>query len=125
MNELKDKRVLVVDDEEMLREVLTDALQMMGADVLAAPNGTVALALIRQSRPQLVITDIRMPDGDGLFLLAAIMSDPLPRPQVIVCTAFGDIDESEALARGAYALFMKPFEWRSFRKALVDAVTNP
>lgn len=122
MNELQGKKVLVVDDEEMLREVLIDALEMMGAQVLDAANGTAALALVREHAPQLVITDLRMPNGDGLSLLSAIRSEPEPHPRVILCSAFSDITNENARALGAFALFTKPFEWKSFRQAILDAL---
>lgn len=120
MKPLANKRVLVVDDEEMLREVLCDALALLGAVTFEAPNGTAALQLVRDHKPDLVITDLRMAGGDGRALLGAIRQDPPPHPRIVICTAFSDVDSGDAEKFGAAAVFIKPFDWRKFRQAIIE-----
>jgi CheY-like chemotaxis protein len=104
--------VLVVDDEPGLREVMAIELEMNGYNVLTAPNGRAAFDLLGTSRVNTVISDVRMPDGDGLELLDRIQK--LTREtgrdvQVILMTGFSGITREEARARGADEMLLKPF----------------
>ena len=62
-------RVLVVDDEPNLPELLTSALRLEGMDVAAAPDGTSALRMVRQSIPDIVVLDVMLPDMEGFTVL--------------------------------------------------------
>lgn len=102
------ERILIVDDDENLRWVLQTQLEDAGFAVDAAPDAAAALELIESLKPQLVITDLRMPGLSGLDLLQRLReSDPeLP---VIVLTAFGTIQSAvEAMASGAANYLTKP-----------------
>lgn len=104
-------RVLVVDDEPALREVLTIALRRGGLDVTTAPGRKQALALIEQvSHPfPLVLTDLVMPDGSGMDVLAAAKKRS-STTEVIVMTAHQTIEAAiEATRGGAYDFVTKPF----------------
>ena len=106
-NTSKSKTILVVDDEEMTRDVLAQALRLMGYNPITAEDGLEAINMI--SKPDLVITDIHMPNMNGLELLQAAKTyDPdLP---VILITGF-DADEARTSADDfeASALITKPF----------------
>jgi two-component system response regulator HydG len=101
--------VLVVDDDAAVRFTLVEALRDAGYAVSQAADGVEALARL-EDRPDVVLTDLRMPRLDGLGLLAAIQERPDP-PRVILLTAHGD--EATAVAAmkaGAWDYFRKPFE---------------
>jgi signal transduction histidine kinase len=83
--------ILLVDDEEDIREVLAIALADMGYTVLTAANGRRALELFREKNPMIVLTDIKMPGMDGIELLKAIKAEN-PYTQVIMITGHGDTD---------------------------------
>src|SRR5688572_11302475 len=102
--------VLVVDDEPNLRKVLGTLLEGAGHATSRAANAHEALDLVRSQDPDLVITDLRMPDGDGMELLSWMRRD-FPEIPVIVLTAHGSIDLAvEAMRRGAHDFLGKPFE---------------
>lgn len=103
-------RVLVVDDDEGVRFTLRGLLEDEGLEVEEAGSGARALELLDAAAFHLVLTDLRMPGMDGLELLAAIRERP-GAPRVILITAHGSERAAvEAMKRGAYDYFKKPFE---------------
>lgn len=107
---LTDKRVLVVDDESEIRDIFSYELDYLGAKPVQASNGREAFDLFNQSKFDLVISDIRMPGGDGMQLLKLIREKHPERPYVILLTGFADTTREGALAAGATNLFAKPFQ---------------
>lgn len=106
-----DRRVLVVDDEPMIREVVARYLEREGFRVDLASDGQAALRLARERRPHLVILDLMLPDTRGLDILGALReSGAVP---VIVLTARGDEgDRVLGLELGADDYVVKPFSPR-------------
>ena len=104
------RRVLVVDDEGLIRWSLAESLSEEGATVVEASNGSEALRSVTDSAPDVVVLDFRMPDSNDLTLLASIRR-LAPRSQVILMTAF-DTPEivAGALDLGAFCVVSKPFE---------------
>lgn len=104
------KTVLVVDDKEMLRDSVSATLERAGFALQTAPDGHTALMQIAQKRPDVVVTDMRMPTMTGIELLERIrrIDDEVP---VILMTAFGTIDTAvKAMKLGAFDYLTKPFE---------------
>ena len=102
-------RVLVIDDERAVRELISDALKIEGHDVHTADNGKEGLDLIGRNRFDLVFCDLRMPEMDGLEATRRITSDPaLSRTRVLVLTTF-ELDEYVfgALDAGASGFLLK------------------
>ena len=105
---MSKKRILVVDDDESLRWVTQAQLQQSGYDVAAAADAASALEQIRNSPPDLAITDLKMPGMSGLELLKAIRAE-YPEIIVIMVTAFGTVENAvEAMKAGAYDYITKP-----------------
>jgi DNA-binding NtrC family response regulator len=101
-------RVLVVDDDELARESLKSLLELDGYEVEAVGDGKSALQALRSAPPRLLITDMRLPDIDGLELLTLARAERLPFG-VIVLTAFGDHEVAlEAMKTGADDFLTKP-----------------
>ncbi|QXP93829.1 response regulator [Methylococcus capsulatus] len=100
--------ILVVDDEPNGRRMLEILLSRLGCDVLSAGDGKSALKQIGESAINLIITDINMPELDGLSLLAALKTMGITTP-VILVTAYGT-DESAltALNQGAFDYLVRP-----------------
>jgi PAS domain S-box-containing protein len=86
-----DKRILVVDDEDDLRDILRIYLEELDYRVETAPDGTAGLDRFRQWRPAIVMTDIKMPGMDGIALLQQIKNED-PETEVIMITGHGDMD---------------------------------
>jgi len=104
------ERILLVEDDEIMRVTLFDRLQSKKWLVEEAINGTEALRLIEKHRYQVVISDIRMPGMDGLKLLEQLQKIS-PETDVILMTAYGSVtDAVECLKQGAADYMLKPFD---------------
>jgi len=104
------KQILVVDDEANMRRVLEIMLQKMGYRVLSAANGREALERYQANAVDLVITDLRMPEMDGIALLAALREAGSAVP-VILITAHGTIETAvQAMKQGACDYILRPFD---------------
>jgi len=107
---MNQRYVLVVDDEQHMRRVLEIMLQKAGHLVVAAENGRQALDMLGSKQVDLVITDIRMPEMNGIELLAHLRSSGNEVP-VIVITAHGSIESAvEAMKYGASDYILRPFD---------------
>jgi len=105
----KRAKVLVVDDEAIVRESLRDWLSDVGHQVLTAENGSQALEIIQKEKPGIVIADLVMPGMDGLELLKRA-KEISPSIEVIIITAYGSIPTAiTAMRGGAYDYIEKPF----------------
>ncbi|MFO7785543.1 MAG: sigma-54-dependent transcriptional regulator [Thermodesulfobacteriota bacterium] len=103
-------RILVVDDEEAMRESLGAWLQKAGHDVGLAPSGAAALEMLSQRPCDLALVDIKMPGMDGHELLKRIRED-YPRVMVVMITAYGSIESAvESMKQGATDYLLKPFD---------------
>ena len=105
-----DARVLVVDDEERVRKLLTRLLQEEGHRVRAASSGREALEALEGEAYDLVLTDLTMPGMSGMDLLSEIR-EKWPEMSVILITAFGTVESAvEAMHKGAFHYITKPFK---------------
>jgi DNA-binding NtrC family response regulator len=113
--------VLVVDDEILIRKSLSRVLREKGYAVEGASTGAEGLEKIASVRPQVMILDMRLPDTDGLSVLRRVRQvDPLV--QVIVITAFGDVQSAvEAMKLGACDFLRKPYEKEDIELAVEAA----
>ncbi|SFM64451.1 sigma-54-dependent transcriptional regulator [Thermodesulforhabdus norvegica] len=103
-------RILVVDDELIVRESLVGWLKKTGYDVDAASGGVEALSRLNETEYDLVFLDIKMPDMSGIEVLKRIR-EVSPETMVVMITAFGSVDTAvEAMKLGAHDYLMKPFE---------------
>ena len=103
-------KILIVDDEQGMRELLSMMLRREGYDVVTAANGEAALASIQAEIFDLIITDIKMPKLDGISLLRSV-KELSPDTIVIVITAFGTAETAvDAMKLGAYDYITKPFK---------------
>jgi putative nucleotidyltransferase with HDIG domain len=104
------EKIMVVDDEEAIREVVSTLLESQGFQCTTAANGRIAAETFRNDTFDLVLSDIVMPEMDGLKLLNEIRSQD-PDVPVIMVTAMHDISIAlEAIRAGAYDYILKPFE---------------
>jgi two-component system response regulator AtoC len=104
------ERILVVDDEEQMRDLLTKILERKGYQVSVCGNGVEALAILEKEPMDLVVTDVRMPGLNGMEALRAI-KELNPEIVVLIMTAFGSIDQAvQAVKDGAYDYINKPFK---------------
>jgi DNA-binding NtrC family response regulator len=105
---MKSKRILVVDDQESMRDMLADLLDMMGYESCTVESGSQALEKLIASEIDLVITDLNMPEMDGLGLMKRIKARS-PGMPVIVITGYGTFNtERQVLSDGADGYIPKP-----------------
>jgi two-component system response regulator PilR (NtrC family) len=115
-------RILVVDDEQSMRELLSIMLRKEGYEVVTADNGEKALKAVQNDIFDLVITDLKMPQMDGMTLLKAV-KESSPDTIVIIITAFGTTEGAEkARLLGAYDYIGKPFNNDEIKLVIQNAL---
>jgi two-component system response regulator AtoC len=124
MTENKSQTILIVDDEEALRNAIAFDFKRKGFTVLTAENGKRALEILDENKVALVISDIRMPGGGGLELLKEIQGSSQSRPAFILLTGFSDESEEECLALGAACIITKPFDRKKLMSSVLKALES-
>ena len=99
----------MVDDEDGIRDLISDALSMGGFEVESSPDGLQALKMIRSHRFDLLILDVNMPKMDGFALLEKIRSDGLTTPVIMLSARGQKVDINQGLRLGADDYMTKPF----------------
>jgi len=118
-------RILVVDDEEPVRDVPCEYFESQGFGVEAAPDGEAALAALGRLRPDLVLLDVRMPGIDGVEVLRRIRRAD-PDVPVIMVTANEDVAlAKEMLKLGAFDYVAKPFDFSYLDRGVSEAAETP
>ncbi|HER00334.1 MAG TPA: sigma-54-dependent Fis family transcriptional regulator [candidate division Zixibacteria bacterium] len=101
--------ILVVDDDKLVNEFVNETLTRAGFKVHSALSGAEALKLMQENEYDLILTDVRMPEMDGITLLMKIKAVS-PDSVVVVITAYGTIENAvDAMRKGAYDYILKPF----------------
>jgi response regulator RpfG family c-di-GMP phosphodiesterase len=117
-------QVLVVDDEPAIRAILSDLLVHEGFRVLTAGNGVEALEVLAERRIEIVISDMKMPEMDGLELLERI-AEAYPHVVSLMITAFSTVETAiESMKRGAFDYVMKPFNVDQLMRTVHRALTQ-
>jgi len=116
----KKKKIMIVDDEEAIIVLVSNRLRQRGYEVVAAHNGTEALSTVEESKPNLIVLDVRMPPPDGFSVLQTLKRNTkTANIPVIMLTAQGqssDIMKAQELRAEDYVI--KPFEAEEFLKVI-------
>src|ERR687892_170840 len=119
---MPETRVLVVDDERSMRELLAITLRQAGYDVTLADGGSSAIEQLREGSFDLIVTDLRMHETDGMAVLRAAR-EMTPETPVVVVTAYASTETAvEAMKLGAYDYVTKPFKLDEIRVKLANAL---
>ncbi|MDR0842766.1 MAG: sigma-54 dependent transcriptional regulator [Acidobacteriota bacterium] len=119
-----DRRILIVDDEEILRDVLTDLLESESYDADAVETGGEALARMRTRQYAVVLLDLMLPDIDGLEVLESIRKMARP-PVAIMLTAYASLEKAvRATKLGAFDFLSKPFKNEELLLAVKNALEH-
>ena len=105
-------RILLIDDDRALRDMLVMAIEDAGHQVLQAPDGLAGLAQMAQHTPELVVSDVNMPGLDGFSLCRRLRKDGVTVPIILLTARDGEIDEALGLELGADDYIVKPFHTR-------------
>lgn len=125
MNKLEGKKILVVDDEEGIRDLIISELEFYGAHCIEASNGLDAFEHYRKENFDAVISDVRMPNGDGLVFLNKIKDNNLPVKVIIFMTGFSEVPAEEIYDLGVEAIISKPFRLDHMVSTLELAMVSP
>lgn len=120
------KRILVIDDEPAIRRLIRGAMESVGYTVREAENGCEGLNQCEAWTPDVVITDIFMPEQDGLQTMRTLRKT-FPRARIIAISGGGDMGDLDVLrtarAMGATTILQKPFDMSTLRK-VVERILN-
>jgi two-component system response regulator AtoC len=117
-------KLLVVDDEQLLRGLYARSLSRAGYEVSVAKDGLEALELVLQSRFDLVISDLHMPGLTGLQLLKAVRAHDPQLPVALVSGAFDDLTPALARELGAFACLGKPVPFQDLHRIAAQAIAG-
>lgn len=120
---LRGKTLLIVEDEADLREPLATEFQSLGCQVFQAGSGRTALEILRREKIDAVISDVRMPGGDGIDLLKSIKESNHNFPVIMLITGHSDFSKADAYHLGAEAILSKPFDLDDIDAAVVKILT--
>ncbi|HKG15753.1 MAG TPA: response regulator [Pyrinomonadaceae bacterium] len=113
------KKILVVEDDDVERELVRMTLEREGHRVMVADNGARGFELALEERPDLIVTDVWMPTADGVYLIRRVRSTPeLASTPILVTTGFGTGSASVSLGQGADAFEPKPLDPDSLRESV-------
>lgn len=116
--------ILIVDDEQDIREMLSEWLRAWGYRPLEAEDGPEALHILRQEHVDLVLSDLRMPQMNGVELLSRI-KEIKPETSVLILTGFGTVENAvEALKLGADDYVLKPFDLEDLQRKITLALNE-
>jgi two-component system response regulator MprA len=117
-------RLLVVDDERPIREMLELGLRNRGFDVRSVPDGPTAIPLIREWKPELIVLDVMLPKVDGFSMLPLLRR--ITEAPILMLSAKGEVeDRVQGLDRGADDYLAKPFEMSELVARLRTALRRP
>ncbi|HPG24037.1 MAG TPA: sigma-54 dependent transcriptional regulator [Myxococcota bacterium] len=118
------KRILVIDDDNRTRRILQILIERLGLESIALENGKAALAFLREETVDLILTDLRMPEMDGLTFMRALREFDGDVP-VIVLTAYGTVSSAvDAMKLGAIDFVSKPFDVDALEVLIQRALTS-
>ena len=117
-----EKSILVVEDEVSTRDTMLDLLSEVGYEVKGAQDGVEAMEMVEEYSFNLVITDLKMPKGDGLQVLEEVKKVN-PQIMVIICTGYGTVDTAvKAMRLGAYDYITKPIKTEEMKLVVQRAM---
>lgn len=102
--------ILVVEDDQVLRELICDYFQETGATIFQAANGQLGFQIVEAENIDLVLSDVQMPVMDGVELLKKIRANNSTIPFVLLATGQCQLTEESAISSGASGLIHKPFK---------------
>jgi two-component system response regulator AtoC len=119
---MSSKKILVIDDEKLIRWSLSQKMAPWGMSVIEAENGKEAVRLAQEESPDLVMMDMRLPDARGLDLLDEFKKS-WPDIPVVMITAYGIIDDAvAAMRKGAYDFITKPIDYAKLQSTVKNAL---
>lgn len=120
-HDLAGKSVLVVDDEPGIRKLLEMEFKDFDAEVSLADSGQAAIKLLKEKQFDIVFTDMKMPNGDGMWLISQIHEELDRIPQIYLCSGYNGYSMEEIKELGIIKMFTKPFD---FMEVVSDVIEH-
>jgi len=121
---MRDKPILIVDDEKNIRLTLSTSLEALGVETISAENGEEALVKLREKEFGLILLDLHMPGVDGMEVLRRVRENR-PDIRIIILTAYGTIELAvEAMKLGAVDFIQKPFVPEQIRERVARVMSR-
>lgn len=117
---MQSKKILIVEDEIDLRESLSDLLKLEGHQTFLAKDGLEALDIFHSQSFDLIISDIKMPNLDGIELVKKIKSDTKAAVPMILMSGHEELNDSRARELGITRFLTKPIDYGSFESYLSE-----
>lgn len=124
MSPLNNKTILIVEDEDDLREGLRFELELSGAQVIDTNGGWKAIEILKSNSVDLVLSDIRMPEGDGIELLEKSKTLNTPHPLFILITGFSDFSTKDTSSNNVAAVIAKPFDPENLVQIILNVLES-
>jgi CheY-like chemotaxis protein len=124
---MKEKKVLVVDDEPFVREIIKVRLKRHGIAIIEGTNGLEAIEKAIQEKPDLILLDVMMPKMNGFEACEKLKSNPLTAHiPIMMLTARGEhMDKERGQRMGAVKYLTKPFSPQILAQQVIDFIENP
>lgn len=123
MKEPKDTLILIVDDEVILSRAISRDMQKKGYRTVCAASVREALEIVKNQKVDVVLSDIRMPNENGIDLLNLVKAYNTELPVVLLMTGFSDVTLEEAYHLGADGIYSKPFDRKQLYEGIRRAIT--
>ncbi len=121
---LKGKVVLILEDDSEMRSIFKEELTAVGAEVLEAPNGVVGFQMIKSFNVDIVVSDLNMPDGDGLEFCRKVKALPGKKPKILLCSGQVGLNATMMQKAGATRFIFKPFDMLVLIKTIAVALRD-
>ena len=119
-DDLAGKTVLIIDDEPNIRVLLQEEFEDFNADVSVAESGQAALELLKEKHFDIVFTDIKMPNGDGMWLISQIQNKLRQQPQIYLCSGYSSYSSQDLKELGVTKVFQKPFDFLTVVSEIIE-----
>ena len=116
------KTLLIVDDDIMVREVLGDFFEDQNMKIVQAGSGNAAFKILQSQQIDLVITDVRMEDGDGITLAKDIRDKLSYKPVLFICSGYHDLEPALADELGVACVFQKPLRSKQLIAKVAEVI---
>ena len=123
-HDLTGKSVLVVDDEPGLRKLLKLEFEDFNADVTLADSGQAAFELLKEKNFDIVFTDMKMPNGDGMWLISQIREELDHIPDIYLCSGYSKYSDEDIEMLGIVKMFHKPFDFMTVVAEVIEYTHN-
>lgn len=116
-------KILVVDDESTIADILVESFEDEGVDAKALYSGNQAIKFLQSNSVDLILSDIKMPDGTGIDLLESVTIST-KKPALMFMTGYSEFSSDELLSKGALKVFTKPIDFDNVIEEILGFLKN-